>query len=115
VAAAFIPLAHNFYGLMIVAALGGLANGFSSGTMMTVGADLAPEDARGEFLGVWHLLNDAGAASIPLIVGVVADVLTLAISAWVIAGVGLGAALIFAWCVPETLARSRPPQPVPGD
>lgn len=114
-AAGMIPLSGNFYGLLVIAALGGLANGFSSGTMMTLGADLAPTNARGEFLGLWNLLGDLGAASIPLIVGVVADALTLAASAGVIAGAGLGAALIFGRYVPETLDRRLQTHPAAAD
>ena len=118
ISAALIPLTGSFAGLLVVASLGTLANGFSAGTMMTLGADLAPKEARGEFLGIWRLIGDIGGAGAPLVIGAVADAVALGISALVIAGAGLGAALIFAWMVPETLVGaggSRQVQPVAGD
>src|SRR5829696_8851588 len=42
---AFIPLASSFEGLMLAGAVIGFGNGLGSGTMMTLGADLAPENA----------------------------------------------------------------------
>ncbi|MCC6791051.1 MAG: MFS transporter, partial [Thermomicrobiales bacterium] len=53
---AMIPLASSFAGLLAAAAVIGFGNGLGSGTMMTLGADLAPEGATGEFLGVWRLI-----------------------------------------------------------
>ncbi len=102
---ALIPLTGSFAGLLSAGLLIGVGNGLSSGTMMTIGADLAPEDARGEFLGLWRLVGDAGAMAGPLAAGAVADLLTLSATALVAAVGGLGAALIFASVVPETLRR----------
>lgn len=39
---ALIPLSHSYGGLLAVASLIGLGNGLGSGSMMTLGADLAP-------------------------------------------------------------------------
>src|SRR5690606_19523272 len=64
-----LPFAGGFGSLLAVAALGGLGNGIGSGTMLTLGADLAPPGRIGEFLGVWRLIGDAGSAAGPLIVG----------------------------------------------
>ena len=52
---AAIPLTGSFAGLAAVAVLIGFGNGIGSGTMLTLGSDLAPGNARGEFLGVWAL------------------------------------------------------------
>jgi MFS family permease len=103
-----LPLAGGFAGLLAVAATMGFANGLGSGVMMTVGADLAPPDSRGEFLGVWRLVGDAGGSGAPLVVGAIADLLALPAAAVVIAGAGLIAAAIFVFLVPETLKRPRP-------
>lgn len=93
--------------LALVAGWIGLANGLSSGTMMTLGADLAPADQRGEFLSVWRLIGDMGFVAGPLAVGIVAQVLVLQLSTVAVAGAGLGAVLVFSFLVPETLKRSR--------
>ncbi len=102
-AMAAVPLTGSFAGLLACATTIGMANGLSSGGMMTLGADLAPPDARGEFLGVWRLIGDVGATGGPAAVGFVADALALPAAALVLASAGLGAALIFAFLLPETL------------
>lgn len=42
-----------------------LANGLGSGLILTLGADLAPADARNEFLAGYRLLVDGGVAAAP--------------------------------------------------
>jgi MFS-type transporter involved in bile tolerance (Atg22 family) len=74
--------------------------------MMTLGADLAPKNAMGEFLGLWRLIGDGGFLSGPLTVGYVADIVGLSPAAYVIGGIGLLSASIFAFFVPETLHKS---------
>jgi hypothetical protein len=71
----------------------------------------------GEFLGVWRLIGDLGGTGAPLAVGGVADLVGLAMSALVMAGVGMGAAAILAFLVPETLRRPAVVEvkPAPGD
>ena len=54
----------------------------SAGTMLTLGSDLAPKDATGEFLAGMAVLQDLGRIAGPLLVGVVGT------------AVGLGAASI---------------------
>jgi MFS family permease len=103
---ALVPLTQGFVTLLGVAVLLGFGNGLSAGTMMTLGADLAPREALGEFLGVWRLVGDAGSTGGPLLVGAVAEVLDLGLAAVAVAAVGLGAALLFAYRVPETLRRA---------
>ncbi len=106
---ALVPLAGGFVGLAVASALIGFGNGMGSGTMMTVGADLAPDDAVGEFIGVWRLVGDGGSMGGPVLVGALADLLTLPVATVAIATVGVGAALTFAYGVPET---RRAPVPV---
>ncbi|MEY4397664.1 MAG: hypothetical protein RLZ53_240 [Actinomycetota bacterium] len=57
-----LPLSHDAIGLFWVAIAMSLANGLGSGLIMTLGADLAPADARGEFLGAFRFLVDAAVA-----------------------------------------------------
>lgn len=108
-----MPLSTSFLGLLAVASLIGLANGLSSGSMMTLGADLAPRESLGEFLGLWRLVGDSGSTGGPVAVGVVAAALSLGSSALVLGGVGLLAAAIFAFGVPETLRREGRLGPTP--
>ena len=105
---ALVPLTGDFWGLLLVTALINLGNGIGSGTMLTLGTDFAPPNARGEFLGVWQLIGNTGSAGAPLIVGGVADLLVLPAAALVMALVGLAAAGVFAFFVPETLQKPEP-------
>ena len=102
-----IPFADSFLGLLLATSILGLGNGIGSGTMMTLGADLAPREAMGEFLGIWRLIGDSGNTGGPLVVGGVADLLGLSVAPFVISGVGLLAASTFALFVPETLGSVR--------
>jgi len=108
---AMVPLASGFRGLLAATLVMALGNGLGSGTMMTLGADLAPKEATGEFLGLWRLIGDAGNSGGPLAVGSVADLFGLGIAALVLAAIGLAAALTLAIFVRETLAA---PEPVEG-
>ena len=107
VAMALIPFTDSFSGLLMATCLLGFGNGIGSGTMMTLGADLAPEGSVGEFLGVWRLIGDSGHMSAPLVVGGVADLMGLSPATFVIAGFGLVASGIFALLVPETLTADE--------
>jgi MFS family permease len=105
---ALVPLTGGFGALAAAASLIGLGNGLGSGTIMTLGADLAPPEAVGEFLGVWRLIGDGGSMGGPVLVGALADALSLPLATLAIAAVGAGAALTFAFGVPETLHRPSP-------
>ena len=103
-----IPFANSFAGLLLAAGLIAVGNGLSSGSMMTLGTDLAPEKARGEFLGIWRLIGDVGRTGGPIVVGRVADLVALPVTAWAMAAAGLCAALVFGLLVPEPLkARDK--------
>lgn len=105
-----IPFANDFRGLMIAGAVIGLGNGLGSGTMMTLGADLAPQGATGEFLGVWRLIGDAGAFVGPVAVGLLANVAGLKGSAFVLVAFGISACLTLAFLVKETrISEKQPP------
>jgi MFS family permease len=104
---ALVPLTGSFVALTAVATLIGFGNGLGSGTMMTLGTDLAPPGARGEFLGVWRFIGDGGTTGAPLIIGSVADLVGLQIAPLVMSGSGLIAVFIFAFFVPETLKKKQ--------
>ena len=109
-----VAAAFDFRSLLIGAMIIGFGNGLGSGTMMTLGADLAPPGAVGEFLGFWRLIGDTGQSGGPLIVGVVAGAFGVITTAVLLSGIGAAAALTLALLVRET--RSVPiPAPTPGD
>ncbi|HEX2032885.1 MAG TPA: MFS transporter [Chloroflexota bacterium] len=99
---ALVPLATDYFGLLVATCVMGLGNGIGSGTMMTLGADLAPRRATGEFLGMWRLIGDVGASAGPLVVGGMADLVGLTLGAAGLSGVGLLAAATLLLFVPET-------------
>jgi MFS family permease len=103
---AVLPLTAGFWDLMLVSGLIGLGHGLGSGTMMTLGSDLSPEEGRSAYLGAWRLVGDAGNSGGPLILGWVADALALPMASLVIAGAGLLAGGVFTFLAPETLIKS---------
>jgi MFS family permease len=103
-----VPLTGGVAGLVLASTLIGLGNGLGSGSMMTLGADLAPREGRGEFLGVWRLIGDVGHSGGPLLVGGIADWVALPTATLIMAGAGLLAGAIFALLVPETLRKLHP-------
>lgn len=107
VAMALVPFTASFWSLALVTMAVGLGNGLGSGTMLTLGADLAPERGRGEFLGMWRFIGDGGSAAGPMIVGQVAQVAGLSLAPVVVAGIGLLGAALLGGLVPETLRRER--------
>ncbi len=100
-----MPFTGSFTWLLLASILMRFGNGIASGTMMTLGADLAPTDGTGEFLGLWRLTGDFGGAAGPVVVGNIADLFGLGYSGFALSGIGYLAVSIFLWLVPETLQR----------
>ena len=105
-----LGLAGSTAGVVIAGAVIGIGNGLSAGTMLTLGSDLAPEDATGEFLAGMAVLQDLGRIAGPLLVGVVGASIGLGAASITLAIV-LGIAIL--WLVTvigETGHRSEPPR-----
>lgn len=105
-----IPFASSFATLAAAGVVIGLGNGLGSGSMMTLGADLAPEGATGEFLGIWRLIGDVGMVIGPLVVGFIAGALSLDGSAYALAAAGIAASLTLAFLVQETRVAPHVPE-----
>jgi len=103
-----LPMAQGYYSLLAVALLSGFANGLGTGLLLTLGSDLAPPAARGEFLGIWRLIGDLCHAGGPLMIGAVVELATLGMAATAVAGIGLAGAAVLYWLVEETLRREEP-------
>ena len=104
---ALIPFTTGFGSLLVVVSLIGFGNGLGSGSMMTIAADLAPTNARGEFLAMWRFIGDAGATGAPIVIGAVAGLVALPTAALVAAGAGLMTVAVFLRFVPETLDKEQ--------
>lgn len=92
----------------LFAAVLGVGNGLSSGILLTLGADVAPQDDPAPFLGSWRTLTDAGGAVAPLLVSGIAAALSLSFATAAMGVVGLlGAAAFIRW-VPRFVPRSPP-------
>lgn len=102
-----LPFTTTFGGILAVVGMMGFANGLSSGTMLTLGADLAPPGRQISFLGLWRLTSAFGIVLGPNVVGNLAQLLALNPASAAIGLIGLGAAALFWRGVPETLQRSR--------
>jgi len=109
---AMVPLSSNYAGLLAATCVMGFGNGIGSGSMMTLGADLAPRRATGEFLGVWRLIGDVGSTGGPLVVGTIADAVGLTLAAFSLTGIGILAATTLLLFVKETL--QTPPARAPA-
>lgn len=100
-----LPLTSTFAQMLAVGLLMGLGNGMGSGIVMTLGADFAPVQARGAFLGLWRTVSDVGAAAGPMIAGGVTAVASLGAGAVVIGAVGLAGSVVFALTLPAHQRR----------
>jgi MFS family permease len=100
-----IAWADSYLVLVLGGLLAGIGNGMGSGINMTLAGDFAPDKGRAEFIGVWRLWSDMGAAAAPFIMGTIAELLVLSAAGAVTAGLGLAGMLVMAYAVREPLAR----------
>ena len=102
-----IPLTGNIWSFVAVSILIGFGNGLGSGAMMVLGSDLAPPGYSGEFLGIWKLIGDTSASSAPILIGQIANILTLGISSVFMGVIGVVGGLGMYLFVPETLNKDK--------
>jgi len=85
----FVP---PFFGSISVVSLIGwnvpfsIGNGIGAGIVLTMGADLAPANARSEFLAAWRVVTSVGMLLGPFLVGVCNDQIGLENAGWCWAG-----------------------------
>jgi MFS family permease len=92
---------------LIFAVLMSLANGLGSGLVLTLGADLAPDDARAEFLAGFRLLVDAGVAAAPPILAAATAVVGLGAGMAGFGVIGLGTSFLFYKYIPRFIKSPR--------
>ena len=91
-----------------VACLLAVANGVGSGILMTIGADLAPQDDPAPFLGAFRFTGDVGGAVAPLVVAGLTAAVSLPFAAGAVGVLGLvGAGALARW-IPRYLPHGRP-------
>ena len=92
---ACIPFTSDASSFAIVAVALAVANALGSGLVLTIGADLAPEGARNEFLAAFRLLLDGGIAIAAPVISVLTIAVGLSTGLFVVSGVGvIGAYLL---------------------
>jgi MFS family permease len=97
---AFIPLSYTWY---VVLFFGGVAlQGLTGGSIQTVGADVAPPEARGMFLGLWRLTGQGGATLSPILFAVIAAQLNYGSAFLFVAASAAVVAFLLIFYVPET-------------
>ena len=100
-----IPLTGSFVGLLLAALLIGFGNGISSGLVMTLGADFSPDRGRGQFLGLWRFMADAGSTGGPVLLSGVTAVASLGAGVSATGILGFAAAAVFAVVIPRLKHR----------
>jgi MFS family permease len=70
VASALLSVGGDVGTVALMVIVYGIGESVCTGVSQVYAMDLAPENRRGAFLGVWQLLTGAGVAIAPLVVGV---------------------------------------------
>lgn len=74
----------------------------TGGSVQTIGADVAPAQGRGRFLGLWRFTGQGGAALSPIIFAIVVDQVNYGSAFLFTAAAGLMVAFLVVFRVPET-------------
>lgn len=83
-----LPLTDTIGAVIAVGVVLGFGNGFSSGIVMTLGADNAPDEGRAQFLGGWRLCGDLGNALGPAVISLITLFAPLAAASVAIGAIG---------------------------
>ncbi|MFN3258133.1 MAG: MFS transporter [Ilumatobacter sp.] len=93
-------------GAVVAGATMGIGNGLSSGTLLTLGSDLAPDEGPGPFLAAIAVIQDSGKIIGPLVVGFVGSAAGLGAASFVLAGLMVVVILWLVFVLGETSRRS---------
>ena len=106
-AATLLSTMDGFGSALLGMAVLGLAIAMTMGSTQAFAMDLAPEDKRGAFLGVWASFQSFGSAVGPLTAGAVAEIWGFGTAFIAVAAFLVVCALAMAAFGPETGARRR--------
>ena len=88
----------------------GFAEALGTGTIQVYAMDLAPEDKRGAFLGVWSLTMNMGQILGPLFIGLIADSISFRAAFLTVAALLIfGAMMVFVFGTETYRAGMREP------
>ena len=82
--------------------LGILTQAMTGGSVQTVGADVAPPEARGTFLGLWRFTGQGGATISPIIFAIMADHVSYGSAFLFVAACAAIVAYVLVRHIPET-------------
>ena len=106
-ASVLLSFAGDFNGALAAIAVFGLAQAMTMGSTQAFAMDLAPEDKRGAFLGVWSAFQSFGSAVGPLTAGAIAEYWGFGTAFIAVAVFLVVAGLAMAAFGPETRVRRR--------
>ncbi len=96
-------------GAVLVMILYGIGEGICFGASQAYAMDLAPEERRGAFLGVWTLVNNSGGAIGPVAVGLLAQTSGYATTFIACGALLVASAVLMGIFGPDTRGRRRAP------
>jgi len=100
---AFIPLSYAWYVALFFFAVA--AQALTGSSIQTVGADVAPPQARGMFLGLWRLTGQGGSTFSPILFAVIAEMMGYGSSFLFVAASAAVVAFLLIFYVPETRTK----------
>jgi MFS family permease len=108
-ASAVLAMGGDYNQMMLMVVLYGIGESVCMGVSQVYAMDLAPENRRGAFLGVWSLLTTLGTAIAPLVVGFTAERFGFGFT-FVFVGVALAVVAVAMWAIgPDTGPRAQRP------
>jgi MFS family permease len=84
-----------------------LANGFGSGLLMTLGADLADQSNPAPFLGAWRFTGNLGGTASPLLIAGVTAVASISLAAGLVGVLALAGTFVLVRYIPRYVPNRR--------
>jgi MFS family permease len=97
---AFLHLTFTWYVTLFL--IGVALQALTGGSIQTVGADVAPPQARGAFLGMWRFVGQGGSTLGPILFALISDQVNYGSAFLYIAASAAAVAFLLIRCVPET-------------
>ena len=104
-ASAWFELSYGWYVVLFYCAIA--VQSLTGGSIQTVGADVAPPEARGTFLGLWRFAGQGGATISPIAFAFLSEQVNYASAFMFVAAAAGSVATLLVWKVPETGGRKN--------
>ncbi len=99
-ASAFLHLSYAWFVTLFM--IGVALQALTGGSVQTVGADVAPPEARGTFLGLWAFTGQFAMTLSPFVFALIADHVNYGASFLFTAGCGVVVSILLIYAIPET-------------